>query len=91
MAVTLPTVVLPQGVWVDIYATIGIAVGTQIDVQNVGESDVYLRTSATDPGTARGDWQLLLRGVQARNEANDPGEWAIALASNGYLNVRVTT
>lgn len=89
MAVTLPTVVLPQGVWIDLYAATGVAVGTQIDIQNIGESDVYLRTSATDPGTARGDWQLLRRGIQARNEANDPGEWAISLASNGYVNIRV--
>ncbi len=84
---TLPNVILPVGVWVDLYAATGIDVGTRILVQNIGHCDVYLVAQAAEPvdDTAR---QVLTRSQYAINDLGDDGAWAFCTGGGG-VNVRI--
>lgn len=80
-------VTLPRSVWTDIYAESGIGYGSQLVVQNIGSTDIFLRTQATDPGTARGDWNLITRGQFLKNALGSVGEWGICIHDGGVLQV----
>jgi hypothetical protein len=82
----LPNTTLPPNVWVDLYADTGLAVGSQIVVQNVGVCDVFLAAQAATPTTYEAH-QIIQRGQYSQNDLGDAGAWAFCLAG-GALNVR---
>lgn len=87
MADTLPNIVIPPNVWVDIYNAASIAVGTQILVQNVGVCDIFLAAQATQP-TLKDRYNIIERSQCAINDAGDTGAWAYC-TSGGLINVRL--
>lgn len=76
MSDTRPDVKLPAKTPVDLYAATGIAVGTQIYVQNNSTSDIRLYSGATAPTMGEAGSVLLRPGVPASNFATDLGAWA---------------
>ena len=88
MADTLGNIILTAGVWTDLYSESGIALGTQIIVQNIGVCDVFL-TSALDQPTDEDARQISERGVFLINDAGDSGAWALCSSSGAGLNVSV--
>ena len=92
MSDTLPNTPITAGVWVDVYALTGIAVGTKLIVENVGMCDVYLAVQATQPGPEHNDYNILKRtGPKVTNNAGDSGAWAFCGHSDGELNVSIST
>ena len=88
MANSLPNVTLPEGVWVNLYAATGIAVGTKIIVQNLTPSYVRLCSKATAPTSADG-FNAIPFARNAVNQASDAGAWAMS-TSGGNLSVAVS-
>jgi hypothetical protein len=86
MADTLANVTLPRGVWVDLYTETGIAVGTQIIVQNLVTSHARLHTSTAAPTGAYG-FKTLPPFEEAINDTGDTGAWALS-TQGGAVNVR---
>lgn len=92
MADTIPNIVLPRGVWVNIYAdagviAAGIVVGDQINVKNESSATIHMRSSAEAPtGTDYGR-----RTMQAweyrENNVGDSGAWLISLTGDALINV----
>lgn len=89
MADTLPNIVLPSHVWVNLYAETGIPVGTQILTQNISTCDVRLYSGAAQPGQGQNHmYQLLQNGQFARNDQGDAGAFAMCVGGGG-VNVRL--
>lgn len=89
MADTLPNIELPPNIWVDLYAATGIAVGTQILVQNIGVCDVYLFSGPAMPDQGDNDMhQIITRAQFAKNDQGDAGAYAMCIAG-GLVNVRL--
>lgn len=86
MADTLENIVLPVGQWVDLYAATGIAVGTQLQVQNLGTSRVQLVISATQPGPASGYNLLRPDSLTFVSQATPSGAWARSPVQGGLVN-----
>jgi hypothetical protein len=87
MADTLPNITIPEQTWVDLYAASGIAIGTQILVQNIGACDIYLTSQASQP-TDDTAHQIIKRSQFAINDAGDTGAWAYC-REGGLVNVRL--
>ena len=91
MADTLPNIDVPVNVWVDLYALTGIATGSRISVENVGVSDVYLTTQATQPPVDHDAYNIVKRnGSQMANCDGASGAWAFCQAGS-KLNIRAIT
>lgn len=90
MADTLPNIDLPANEWVDLYAATGLAVGTALQVQNIGSSDVYLTVRATQPPVDHDAYNIAQRSndVWLRNTTGDSGAWAMSPSRRGKINVR---
>lgn len=82
---TLSNVTLEKGVWVDIYDATGIAVGTQITVQNLTTSHVRLHTSAAEP-TGNYGFKTVPPYEYAINDTGDSGAWAYS-TNGGAINI----
>ena len=80
---------LIAGQAVDLYAANSIAVGTKIEIQNIGTVVVYLYSQAVEPLINDDGNQLIMRGEYMENDEGDLGAWAIASHSDGLLNVKV--
>ena len=81
--------VLQKGVATNLYAATGIAVGTQIRVQN--QSEQLLTLADSSAGLARdatGDCLTVRPFESATNAASAPGAWAKAETGNCLVNVR---
>lgn len=77
MTDTASNLKLNDNVWVDLYAESGIQVGAQISVENVGVSDVYLTTQATQPPINHDAYVICKRySLPYSNDAGDSGAWA---------------
>ncbi len=85
MADTLNNITLASGTWVNLYTSSGIAVGTKIIVQNIGNGDVYLNTGATTP-TSLSAYNVLPETEEKQNSAGDTGAWAFSIRG-GNVNV----
>lgn len=86
MADTTPNIAIAKGDWRDLYSLSGIAVGTQIQATNVGNSECRLYAGATPP--AQANQGIPLPTYKAGlNEAGDSGAW-IYCVQNGRVNVR---
>lgn len=81
--------VLVKGVATNLYAATGIAVGTQIRVQNQSEQLVTLADfSAGLARDATGDCLTVRPFESATNAASATGAWAKAETGNCLVNVR---
>lgn len=81
--------VLQKGVATNLYAATGIAVGTQIRVQN--QSEQLLTLADSSAGLARdatGDCLTVRPFESATNAASATGAWAKAETGNCLVNVR---
>lgn len=81
--------VLQKGVATNLYAATGIAVGTQIRVQN--QSEQLLTLSDSSAGLARdatGDCLTVRPFESATNVASATGAWAKAETGTCLINVR---
>lgn len=75
MAQSLPSVSLNGGVWTDLYAATGITLGVQLQIQNIGLSEVRLSESASEPTASVGNNTLYPSDFL--NSADTPiGVWA---------------
>ena len=80
---------LVAGQEVDLYAFNSIAVGTKIEVQNIGTTDVSLYSQAATPVINDDGKQIIKRGQYMENDEGDLGAFAISPHSDGLLNVKV--
>jgi len=80
MSDTQPSIVLPSGQPVDLYAETGITVGTQVSVQNVTSGDVRIYVGATEPTLGVSGGALLVPGQTGENTQGDSGLWAWSVA-----------
>jgi len=90
MADNISNVEIPQNTWVDLYAATGIAVGSQIVVENIGNNDVYLAVLATQPANDHAAYNVVKRPPSPntmQNSEGDPGAWAYCPNSGGKLAV----
>jgi hypothetical protein len=93
MADTRNDVVIPIGVWVDLFAGSGIAVGVECTVTNKGVKPVYLVIGATAPATPTGTPKgIPLYPTDSSNTAMIPaastGLWAYSTAYAGAVLVQ---
>lgn len=90
MADTLTNIELPDGEWVDLYATASLTPGDQIEIQNIGGTEVYLYSGSTAPASVPGDaYNLLPVYGFAQNVAGDAGAWAAVKNNKGLVNIRL--
>lgn len=81
--------VLVKGVATNLYAATGIAVGTQIRVQNQSEQLLTLADSSAGlTRDATGDCLTVRPFESATNVASATGAWAKAETGNCLINVR---
>ena len=81
-------IVLQKGVATDLYAATGIAVGTQIRVQNQSEQLVTLADSSAGLSRdATGDCVTVRPFQTAANKSSATGAWAKAETGNCLINV----
>lgn len=79
MATSLPSVSLPQGVWVDLYSETGISLGTQLIIQNIGSSNAKLTESASEPGNVDSvGGNTIEPKVYLTNASGNVGAWAFS-------------
>ena len=89
MADNLPNILLETPGWVDLYDLTAIAVGAQLEVQNLGTTDVEITTQATIPDDNNDAYNIIPpRDLPYRNEAGESGAWARSPQANGKLSVR---
>ena len=88
MADTLPNLKIVEGVWTDIYAASGIAVGTQITVQNLGSNTLYLNAKATEPNVDDG-FKAVPPFREAVNDSGDSGAWILSNVVDSLINISV--
>ena len=85
----MSNVILPAGIWVDLYAATGLTVGDQIDILNITPNDVRLVSSATEPSGTDDHVPVPYRSGIGRNTLGDPGAWALCVGG-GAVDVRLT-
>lgn len=88
---TLPNIILPSNEWVDLYALTGIAVGTQIKIQNIGYADVHLTVAPIQPGLGSENFCISSRrvGGYIYINAGASGVWAFSGTKGGKVNVSI--
>lgn len=77
MATSLPPVNLGLGEWVDIYAETGITVGTQLTIQNTGDSPAILTESSSKPISGYG-FNRVRPNEFLTNSSGSIGAWALS-------------
>lgn len=88
MADTRPSITLPAGVWVDVYTTSGIPVGTAINIWNIGIEACILAIKSTIPTDERGVplWSGAI-GSSIQLTQGETGLWAKSVDGT-YLTVQ---
>ena len=77
MATTIPVTIIPPNTWVDLYADTSIVVGTLLNIQNIGSSEVQLTESVGEPSGITGVYLLPVRDF-IENTAANVGAWAFS-------------
>lgn len=91
MADSLPNIPLQANTWVDLYAATSIVVGTQIVVQNLGTTAVFLTTLATEPPDLSAYSEIHPdTNIGMQNETGDSGAWAYSANVDGLLSVEAS-
>ncbi len=75
MANSLPNVNIKSLTWVDLYAETGIAVGTQLIIQNIGSGSCRLTESDTQPDIQSG-YNLIPENQYLTSASTPVGAWA---------------
>ncbi len=90
MAVTIEDVVVPKGVWTDLYTGSGVAVGTAVTVINTGSVAVQLAISLIAPVSTTIGIPLYVGAVgsSALVGASEVGLWALSLDGVATINVQ---
>ena len=77
---------MPRDTWINIYTASGIAVGTQIIVQNLGNNDLKLASQELVPNESSA--YILCRPYEEKvNDKHDDGAWVWSY-TGGLINVR---
>ncbi len=87
MADSLDNIRLNRDTWTDLYTTSGISVGTQLVIQNVGQTRVLLHTGASEPDETSGFNVLPISSDPYVNQSSSTGEWARSVDADGSVNV----
>ncbi len=93
MADTLDNIDLPANTWVNLYAhpvlvAAGIAVGTQISVQNLGGgASIQVHAGANEPASTDG-YRVIAIGQVWQNDSGDTGAWVRSPVISGLVNAR---
>lgn len=87
MADTISNVTLPAGVWVNLYLATGLDVGTQIQIQNIGNTSVFLHTGANQPTSSSGFNIIRPESLVFVSEPSPSGSWAQSQRNTGLVNV----
>ena len=87
MADTIPNVRVPANSWVNLYTASGLSVGTQLQIQNVGQTRILLHTGATEPNATDGFNILPENSDPYVNQTSSSGEWAMSVDADGSVNV----
>ena len=83
---TLPNVALPKGgEWIDVYTTLGIAIGTPLVIQSLATASVQISIKSTSPVSADGH-QLILKGQSLTIDEGSNGVW-VGSQSGGSINI----
>lgn len=90
MAVTIEDVIVPKGVWTDLYAGSGVPVGTAVTVINTGSVAVQLAISLAAPVSVTLGIPLYVGAVgsSAIVGAGEVGLWALSLDGIATINVQ---
>lgn len=92
MSDNLPDTRITKNQYINLYTSSipPIPVGTQIEVQNLGDGDVTLYSQADSPvnGDTSGK-QVIKHGEYMENDEGDLGAWAFSPYCDGLLNVKV--
>lgn len=83
----MANVILPPKVWVNLYASTGIVVGTQINSINITSNDVRLASTATEPNGNTDHVPLLFGRGTGQNDVGDLGAWAFCIGG-GAIDVK---
>lgn len=75
MSTSLPPVILPRNVWVNLYTETGITAGIRIIIQNIGKDEAILTESAAQPTSGFGHNKIPSRDY-VTNESANVGAWA---------------
>lgn len=91
MADTIEDIAVPKGVWTDLYAGSGIAVGTAVTLVNTGSSAVRIAISASTPSSTTIGIPLFVGAIGniAQVSAAEVGLWAYAPDGKTTINVQV--
>ena len=79
-------VILPPGVWVDLYAATGILTTLPLNAINLTPNDVRLTSTDIEPDGSTNHVPLLFGRGTGVNDATDPGAWAMCVGG-GAVNV----
>lgn len=85
------SVSVPHNTWTDIYTAIGVAVGTQLVIENTGAGDVLLSASASQPTVTSTEFNVLRRenGIRLSNKPGASGAWVNSHGPGGRITVYV--
>lgn len=87
MSLTLNNISLQTNSWVDLYGQSGIEVGRRVSIRNVGNSDVYISVSDTQPLNNDAYIVIKPRDNPIITNIGDPGLWGFSPVKNGLINV----
>lgn len=92
MADTLDNIEITANTWVNLYAhpiivAAGISVGTQISMQNLGETTLRVHAGAAMPTSTSGFREVSADMVWV-NDSGDTGAWVLSPILDGLSNVR---
>ena len=90
MAVTRADITITQGVWTNLYAASGIAVGTEVEVFNKGTYAIKVAVSATQPVSENGIFLFTFTDGDdpLQIPPGEPGLWALCSSGDGRLLVQ---
>lgn len=90
---TIQNITVPTNLWVDLYALAGLAVGTQLIIENSGDIDVYLAVQAVQPGQDHDAYNIVKRrpSISLQNTQGDAGAWAYCPGGAGKLSISSPT
>jgi len=87
MSDNLDNIVLPVGIWVNLYEATGITSGVILIVHNIGSSDVYLSESITEPSLDLDSYQVIkTSNIPMINEGKT--SWAFSPHQQAKISVQ---
>jgi len=91
MADTIQNMRVTAEIWVEVYAFTGITPNTPIDIQNIGDNDLYYSKSAVQPLVGSNRYKIFRRETVIQLSDSDLAIWLFSPQVEGLTNVKVTT